>query len=221
MHQLNLKRKTSTYAVSSNGSSNGSRLIGRPSFHLLGWASLVCLLVWLFLLKKLNGVFLIWEQYLGGTGSGSNGSKEGDASDSAILVEVWTWHALWYGVHWHLITFDFEHILLQSALSMKSHVSILPVFYKNISTLDWVVGWRSACKHARDLNRMAHHCNSLVYRWMCSCEWMVPTLARPSVCCISNRIAQSGGGAKEPKEAHKVFAAHALARKRQSNAVCL
>ena len=94
MHQLNLKRKTSTYAVSSNGSSNGSRLIGRPSFHLLGWASLVCLLVWLFLLKKLNGVFLIWEQYLGGTGSGSNGSKEGDASDSAILVEVWTWRAL-------------------------------------------------------------------------------------------------------------------------------
>ena len=61
-----------------------------------------------------------------------------------------------------------------------------------------------------------------------SYERMAPRMARLIVRCICehnaarwNRIAQSSDRAKEQKGAHKVFAAHEVARKRQSNAVYL
>jgi len=83
MHQLNHRRKTSIYAVSSSSGGSSGRLIGGPSCHLLGWASFVCSLVWLFLLFFNHTLWWLWSSAdEGGIGSGGNGSNEGNASDS-------------------------------------------------------------------------------------------------------------------------------------------
>ena len=68
---------------------------------------------------------------------------------------------------------------------------------------DWVVGWRSACKHASmHATQIEWPTPATVFHTGgCTLEQLAPTLARLSVCCTSkdnaeywNGIAQSGGG---------------------------